>query len=228
VIGSTEHRAIAAEAARRSAVLLKNSRALPIAASDGPILVAGVAADDIGLQCGGWTVGWQGAAGRTTPGTTLLDGLRSAFGGEVLFDPAGDFGTDTRTEVGFVCIAELPYAEGPGDSATVTARDEDRAVFSRMRERCDTLILVIYSGRPLAISDLIERADAVVAAWLPGSEAGSLAELLTGTHEFEAVTPQPWPASIEDLDALSTAPLYPTGHGLTNTPHDRNDGRALR
>jgi beta-glucosidase len=188
--------------------------------------VAGVAADDIGLQCGGWTVGWQGGLGRTTPGTTLLDGLRSAFGGEVLFDPAGDFGADTRT--GVVCIAELPYAEGPGDSATVTARDEDRAVFSRMRERCDHVVLVIYSGRPLAISDLIEQADAVVAAWLPGSEAGSLAELLTGTHEFEAVTPQPWPSSIEDLDAPSTAPLYPTGHGLTMAPHDRSDGRALR
>lgn len=217
VIGCAEHRAIAAEAVRRSAVLLKNSGALPLARSEGPVLVAGAAADDIGLQCGGWTVGWQGGTGATTPGTTLLDGLRASFGGDIAFDPSGDFDHEGRAGIGVVCIAELPYAEGPGDSATVSARDEDRAVFARMRERCDRLALVIYSGRPLAISDLIEQADAVVAAWLPGSEAGALGGLLAGRHDFEGTTPQPWPRSFDDLDNPSASPLYPTGHGLVAT-----------
>ena len=118
VIGSVEHRAVAAEAVRRSAVLLKNSGALPLPTSDGPVLVAGAAADDIGLQCGGWTVGWQGGIGDTTPGTTLLDGLRSVVGAEVAFDPSGDFDSSDQPALGVVCIAERPYAEGPGDSAT--------------------------------------------------------------------------------------------------------------
>lgn len=228
VIGCPEHRAIAAEAARRSAVLLKSSGALPLAASDGLLLVAGAAADDIGLQCGGWTVGWQGGSGRTTPGTTLLEGLRSVFGSEVHFEPSGAFTAESRSKVGVVCIAEPPYAEGPGDSATVSARDEDRAAFARMRERCDTLVLVIYSGRPLVIPDLIEQADAVVAAWLPGSEAGTLGELLAGIHAFEAATPQPWPASIEDVDQPSESPLYPTGHGMTLASEDSSGPREPR
>jgi beta-glucosidase len=83
-----------------------------------------------------------------------------------------------------------------------------------MRARCDTLVLVIYSGRPLAIHDVIDQADAVVAAWLPGSEGGALADLLVGAHDFVGVTPQPWPRSIDDLDDPSAIPLYPTGHGL--------------
>ena len=97
-----------------------------------------------------------------------------------------------------------------------------------MRERVDTLVLVIYSGRPLVIPDLIEQADAVVAAWLPGSEAGALADLLIGEHDFGAATPQPWPTSVEHLDDPAARPLYPTGHGLTLTREDSNETPTLR
>ncbi len=212
VVGSVEHRALAAEAVRRSAVVLKDNQALPIPPGVGSVEVAGQAADDIGLQCGGWTVGWQGGSGPTTPGSTLLDGLRSATRSPIEFDRLGRFSDRDRSEVGVVCIAEPPYAEGPGDRAAPTASDEDRAVFARMRNRSDVLILVIYSGRPLIITDLIARADAVVAAWLPGSEAAALGELLMGLHPFEARTPQPWPGFVADLEDPTATPLFPTGH----------------
>lgn len=215
VVGSTEHRAIAAEAVRRSVVLLKNDRALPLPPSARSIEVAGKAADDIGLQCGGWTVGWQGGLGRTTAGTTLLDGLRASSPHGIEFDPSGHFSSLDRPDLGIVCIAEPPYAEGLGDCATPTATDEDRATFARMRERCDVLVLVVYSGRPLVIPDLIDRADAVVAAWLPGSEGAALGEVLSGLHPFTARTSQPWPRSFEALDDPEQTPLYPAGHGLT-------------
>jgi beta-glucosidase len=120
--------------------------------------------------------------------------------------------------VGIVCIAEPPYAEGPGDRAEPTASDEDRAVFARMRERSDALILVVYSGRPLIIPDLIEQADAVVAAWLPGTEGAALGELLAGSHPFEGTTPQPWPASAAALDERQTTPLFPVGAGTGFSP----------
>jgi len=217
VVGSMEHRSLAAEAVRRSAVLLKNDRALPIPAGIKSIEVAGTAADDIGLQCGGWTVGWQGGLGRTTAGTTLLDGLRASSPHQIEFDPSGDFSSPDRPEIGIVCIAEPPYAEGPGDRATPTASDEDRAIFARMRERADVLVLVVYSGRPLVIPDLIAQADAVVAAWLPGSECATLGEMLSGLHPFEARTSQPWPRSFEALADPDQTPLYPTGHGLSPT-----------
>lgn len=217
VVGSTEHRSLAAEAVRRSAVLLKNDRALPFPAEIKSIEVAGRAADDIGLQCGGWTVGWQGGLGPTTPGTTLLDGLRASSTHNIEFDPSGHFSSLDRPDLGIVCIAEPPYAEGPGDRATPTVSDEDRAVFARMRERAGVLVLVVYSGRPLVIPDLIDQADAVVAAWLPGSEGAALGEMLLGLHRFEARTSQPWPRSFDAFDDPDHTPLYPTGHGLSPT-----------
>ena len=216
-VGSPEHRALAAEAVRRSAVLLKNDRALPIPSGIATIDVAGQAADNIGLQCGGWTVGWQGGSGPITAGNTLLDGLHASTVGNVEYDPTGRFSNRDRGDVGIVCVAESPYAEGPGDCAAPVASDEDRAVFARMRDRSDKLVLVIYSGRPLIIPDLIEQADAAVAAWLPGSEGASLAGLLAGVYPFEARTSQPWPGSLADLGKTDATPLFATGHGLDLT-----------
>lgn len=200
VIGSPAHRTLASEAVRRSAVLLKNNAALPLGGGTRRVEVAGVAADDVGLQCGGWTVGWQGGAGATTEGSTLLDGLRTSLSADVDYDASGVFPDRERAEVGIVCIAEMPYAEGPGDCAIPAPTEEDRAVFSRMRARSDTLVLVVYSGRPLVMPDLIDAADAVVAAWLPGSEAAALGGSIAGLHPFTARSSQEWPRSSSDLD----------------------------
>ena len=213
-VGSAEHRSLAAEAVRRSVVLLKNDDALPLPTDAPSIHVAGKAANDIGLQCGGWTVGWQGGTGRVTPGTTLLEGLRASVSADVEYDPTGRFTDMEQCDIAVVCIAEPPYAEGPGDSARPTATDEDCAVFARMRERARVLVLVIYSGRPLIIPELAAKADAVVAAWLPGSEGAALGELLAGQHSFEGQTPQPWPRAFGDLDDPMATPLYAVGHGL--------------
>jgi beta-glucosidase len=218
-VGSEEHRSLAAEAARRSAVLLHNDgAALPI--ENPPVIeVAGEAADDIGLQCGGWTVGWQGAAGPVTAGTTLLTALRAAVPCPVRFDASGSFPDAEPADVGIVCVAEAPYAEGLGDAAIPAVRVHERAVFERLRQRCRRLVLVVMSGRPLVMPDLIEQADAVVAVWLPGSEATQLPDLLLGRAEFEGTLPQPWPRTGADLDDPAAPPLYAVGHGLRLRPH---------
>ena len=213
-VGSPQHRHLAATAARRSAVLLKNDRALPLQGCR-DILVAGQAADDIGLQCGGWTVGWQGGEGHTTPGITFLRALAERFDGSVTFCPAGADQAGTADDVGIVCVAEEPYAEGPGDRAVPDVRAEDRIVFERMRERCRTLILMVYSGRPLVISDMIDRSDAVIAVWLPGSEATEIPDLLLGRSPFEGRLTQPWPASPDDLGSDSSPGRFPVGYGHT-------------
>ncbi len=81
---------MAAEAVRRSAVLLKNDQGLPLPPGARSIEVAGSAADDVGLQCGGWTVGWQGGirannAGHHPPRRTA----RRHHAGTSQFDPDG-------------------------------------------------------------------------------------------------------------------------------------------
>jgi beta-glucosidase len=192
-VGAPEHRRVAAEAARRSAVLLKDDRALPISGR-APILVGGDAADDTGLQCGGWTASWQGSAGTGVPGVTLVGALERATGAQVVYEPEAR-GSEDEFDVGIVCVAEEPYAEGPGDRAVPEIRPQDAQVFHRMRARCRILVLVVYSGRPVVIPDLIDQADAVIAAWLPGSEATELPDLLLGRSDFEGSLRQPWPMS---------------------------------
>ena len=198
-VGSAAHRSLAAEAVRRSAVLLKDDGVLPVVRGQHEVYVAGQAANDIGLQCGGWTVGWQGGTGPTTQGSTLLDGLRSVFGESVTYSPNGDFGSAKQVGLAVVAVAEPPYAEGPGDCGEPRPRDEDLAAFHKARHRAERVILVVYSGRPLVIPELIEQSDAVVAAWLPGTEASVVAELIAGKWPFEGQSPHLWPDSKSDL-----------------------------
>ncbi|HRF95081.1 MAG TPA: hypothetical protein PLZ51_07800, partial [Aggregatilineales bacterium] len=77
---------------------------------EGTIAVAGVAANDIGLACGGWTVVWQGEAGAITAGSTLLDGLVAHRGDAITYSATGDF--KTKVDTAIVVVAEIPYAEG--------------------------------------------------------------------------------------------------------------------
>ncbi|MCB2222781.1 MAG: glycoside hydrolase family 3 protein [Actinobacteria bacterium] len=206
VVGSAEHRALASEAAARSAVLLRDGGALPVPPG-ASILVGGDGADDIGLQCGGWTIEWQGARGAITPGTTLLEALRASHGGPVEVLSGGR--APAPADVGILVAAEEPSAEGHGDRADVTL-PVDPAAFERMRAACRRLVVVAYAGRAAALPALVDGADAVVMAWHPGSEAGGLAEVLLGRRPFTGRLPQPLPA--DGTDPLGEA-AYPIGHG---------------
>jgi len=228
-VGSAESRAVARRAVRRSAVLLKNEEVLPLPRNVPRLLVAGRAADDIGLQAGGWTVDWQGGTGNIIPGTTLLKAIRHESGPatEVVYAPdggplgqvegghAGEALGDEPADVGIVVLAEEPYAEGLGDRADLTLPAEDVALLERVRPRCRKLVVVLYSGRPLVVTEQLPQWDAFVAAWLPGSEAGGIADVLFGDYPFGGRTPYAWPRSMrafeEDADE---APLFPRGAGL--------------
>src|SRR5215469_8464105 len=75
-IGSSEHRRVARECVRQSLVLLKNAHhTLPLSKTLNHVFVVGEAADNLGIQCGGWTVSWQGT-GQLTRGTTILQAIR--------------------------------------------------------------------------------------------------------------------------------------------------------
>ncbi|MEO1289522.1 MAG: glycoside hydrolase family 3 C-terminal domain-containing protein, partial [Chloroflexota bacterium] len=135
----------------------------------------------------------------------------------VQYDSDGTF--NGHAEIGIVVIAEVPYAEGEGDREDLTISDEQTQLIQRMRERCDKVILVIYSGRPVLITHVVEQCDAIVAAWLPGSEANALADVLYGDVPFTGKLGFTWFKSMAQLPlshykASGESALWELGHGL--------------
>jgi beta-glucosidase len=216
--GSADHRAVARECVRRSLVLLKNeNHALPLAKNAARIHVAGQCADDIGNQCGGWTIAWQGQSGPATEGTTILAAIRKAAAGAQVKHSADGSGADGAT-VGIAVIGETPYAEMQGDRTSLELAAEDVAVVDKMKSAGIPVIVVLVSGRPLIIENVLQKADAVVAAWLPGSEGDGVADVLFGDHKPSGKLSFTWPSR----DATSFArsdpgykTLFPFGYGLS-------------
>jgi beta-glucosidase len=233
LIGTDDHRALARQAVRESLVLLKNqNQSLPLAKNVPLIFVAGQAADDIGLQCGGWTITWQGSEGETTQGTTILEGIRQSVAGEThvvydrfaLFNDVQDAqGQPARADVGIVVVGETPYAEGVGDEADPKLSPKDVTLIEKLRGRVKKLVVVLETGRPLEITDQWPLIDALVVAWLPGTEGNGVADVLFGDHPFTGKLPytwQRWNGQLPfDFRALPTegcdAPLFPYGFGLS-------------
>jgi len=220
--GGEDHRAIAREAVSKSLVLLKNEHdTLPISATCRSILVAGQAANDIGLQCGGWTIEWMGGSGNITFGTTMLQALRDSAdpATTILHDPDGRLELEQKAPIGIVVLAEQPYAEGFGDSAELDLTDAGRHLLERVRRQCDRLAVILYSGRPLMVSGQLPQIDALVAAWLPGTEGQGLTDVLLGKIPFTGKLPITWPkeTSLKSAPSARTAPadvLWPVGFGL--------------
>ncbi len=216
-IGSPAHRAVARQAVQQSLVVLKNDKGvLPLAAS-ARVHVCGVRADDIGAQCGGWSVGWNGGRGAITPGTTIRQGFEQVLGaGRVTFskDAAGAESADVVVAV----VGEDPYAEGTGDRDQLELSADDRALVDAARRSGKPLVVVLLSGRPLILGDLVDRAAALVAAWLPGTEGAGIADVLGGAVKPTGKLPCSWPRDMAQIPInvgdSSYAPLYPYGFGL--------------
>jgi beta-glucosidase len=223
-IRSQEHLDLAREAVRKSLVLLRNEdNTLPLAKDVPLILMAGEGADDIGMQSGGWTLEWQGRMGNITPGTSILGGIRAAVSADttVEYNRFGKFAE--HAPVGIVVVGEHPYAEGKGDSGDLRLSDADISAIIRVHAQVDKLVVIILSGRPLVITEQLPLADAWVAAWLPGTEGGGIADVLFGDYPFTGKTPYTWPRTnaqlpinINNSDGKTgcSAPLFPFGFGL--------------
>lgn len=231
--GSDAHREIAREAVRKSLVLLKNDKiggktAMEALSESSNILVIGSKADDIGAQCGGWTISWQGSTGDITEGTTILEGLKNAAGERTIIHNTD--GTMTGNEDAIIVVlGETPYAETAGDrsTSTLTVSNDDKMLLSALkdtltqaRQKKIPTVLVLLSGRPITIADYIDQFDAVVAAWLPGTEGGGIADVLLGEYDFTGTLTYTWPWYASDIEGKFDAEnaaniLFACGTGLT-------------
>ena len=219
--GSAEHRQTARDCVRQSLVLLKNvKRTLPLSKRLARIHVGGKSADDIGNQCGGWTISWQGSSGGvTTGGTTILKAIRDTVstGGNVTYSKDGSGAKGAN--VGIVVVGETPYAEMFGDRDNLALAPEDLAAIENMKGAGIPVVVVLLSGRPLIINDALARADAFVAAWLPGTEGQGVADVLFGNYKPTGKLSFTWPRSTDQIpinygDARYD-PLFKYGFGLS-------------
>ena len=228
ILGSPDHRALAREAVRESLVLLKNDGVLPIR-GDARVLVAG-SADDIGQAAGGWTINWQGSGNTRADfpnGESIWEGLKSAIeaqGGQATLSPDGTFGD--RPDVAVVVFGETPYAEFQGDVADLDFHPEEPLqVLKRLRAAGIPTVALFLSGRPLYVNPEINAANAFVAAWLPGSEGGGVADILVADRagapraDFRGTLSFSWPRSPDQPPQNAGAPGYDPqfslGYGLT-------------
>lgn len=228
-LGSQAHRDLAREAVRKSLVLLKNGKnqsaqLLPLPKKARKILVAGTHADNLGYQCGGWTIKWQGFIGNgDTSGTTILSAINSTVdpSTEVVFreNPDAGFVKSNNFEYAIVVVGEPPYAETAGDSTALTILDPGPNIINNV---CGAVkcVVVTVTGRPVVIEPYLSSIDALVAAWLPGSEGQGVADVLFGDYGFTGKLARTWFKSVDQLPMNvgdpHYDPLFPYGFGLTS------------
>ena len=232
LLGSESHRAVAREAVRKSLVLLKNNRQLIPLSPNQRILVAGTAADNIGQASGGWTLSWQGTGNANSDfpnGQSILAAIKEAVTdsqGTVDYHPEGEF--EVRPDVAIVVFGEQPYAEFQGDRPHVDFTDNTGLeVLKKFKALNIPTVSIFISGRPLWVNPEINASDAFIAAWLPGSEGGGIADVIMRNeqekieHDFVGRLSFSWPKSA-DQDVLNAEgadydPLFALGYGLSVT-----------
>ncbi len=228
LLGAEEHRAIAREAVRKSLVLLKNDDAILPLDPSLDILLAGDGANSIGKQCGGWTLNWQGTDNLNEHfpnGTSIYQGLLQAVadaGGSVTLSENGSF--DSAPDVAIVVFGEDPYAEFQGDRPNVDyPRDDGLKLLKAFHAAGIPTVSVFLSGRPLWVNPEINASTAFVAAWLPGTEGGGIADVLVADgaghvrHDFTGRLSFSWPATATQVDVnvgdADYEPLFAYGYG---------------
>ncbi|KAK6126543.1 hypothetical protein DH2020_039711 [Rehmannia glutinosa] len=231
-LGIQEHRELAREAVRKSLVLLKNGKSadqplLPLPKKTSKILVAGTHADNIGNQCGGWTIEWHGQSGNTTVGTTILTAVKNAVDPKTVIsyseNPEPEYVKSEKFSYAIVVVGEPPYSETVGDNLNLTLPDPGPSIIKNV---CSSVkcVVVLISGRPIVIEPYLADIDALVAAWLPGSEGQGVADVLFGDYGFTGKLPITWFKNVDQLPMNvgdpHYDPLFPFGYGLTQGRRD--------
>lgn len=248
-----ERHKLARDVGRRAVVMLKNERdTLPLPAAAKALCVIGPLADASTEMKGPW---W--GAGEHEPAVSVLAGLRAALpqtdirhAPGVAIEGIDDGGIEAAValcdgvDAVLLCLGERATMSGEAASrATPALPGRQQALAEAVTARAHALgipvVAILFSGRPLVVPWLAEHADALLAAWFLGVEAGhAIADVVTGRATPGGRTPMSWPRAVGQLPIyfgqrptgrpinpadyftskyqdVENTPLYAFGHGLT-------------
>lgn len=222
-IRSDAHLSLAEQAVRESLVLLRNrDETLPIGTDVEHIHVTGRFADDIGAQAGGWTIEWQGVRGNVMEGTSVLEAIEESAPPNTTITSSGDW---EPADLIVAVIGEEPYAEFEGDRRRLDLHPSDVELLESFSTADTPVVVILISGRPMVLTDELAMMDALLAAWLPGTEAGPIADILFGDAEPSGRLPVTWPRSNDQIpiqvdddrgELWSTGDARDAGYGVTD------------
>jgi len=222
-VGSQEYRDLAKTLVEESLVLLKNDNSILPIKKGTKIFLTGPAANDVGVQCGGWTITWIGSSDaennghKSIPeGKTILDGLNersNEYDLTIITDPEKAADADMT----LLCLGEKPYAEWKGDSADINITkelglDDNANAIDLAKSLGHPTVTCIVAGRNVIISDYMKQWDGIVMCYLPGSEGDGIANVLTGKSSFKGTLPMPYYSTVEDIRTDNV--MFPVGYGL--------------
>ncbi len=222
-VGSEQYRSLAKSLVEKSLVLLKNEGGLLPLKKGQKVFLTGPALEDIGVQCGGWTITWNGEPDKNgrklTEGTTLLEGFE-AYAKEYGLELITDKNKAQQTDVVILALGEAPYAEFNGDTAdlSITGKcalpgNKDAIALAKSLNKPTAALLI--TGRNVIINDSLPDWDAAVACYLPGTEGDGVASVLVGETPFSGKLAMPWYRSVADIGKQDAKPLFDLGYGLT-------------
>jgi beta-glucosidase len=232
MLNSPEQRALARDAVRQSLVLLKNNGGLLPLAANKHVVVTGDGADNISKQSGGWTITWQGTGLSNADfpgGTSVWGGVRAAVkaaGGTAELSADGSY--KKKPDVAIVVFGENPYAEFQGDLKVQTlpgSMTQHLEIMKKYQDEKIPVVAILLSGRPLWQNRELNLANAYVAAWLPGTEGGGIADVLfrkkdgAVNYDFTGKLAFSWPRDATgtplNVNKEPYDPLFAYGFGLS-------------
>ncbi len=245
-VGSPEFARISLRAAREALTLLKNENGFLPLKKGLSVLVTGPNANLRSVLNGGWTYTWQGGEEAVHPKDkkTILEALQDKIGpGNVVYVEGGGHEKAVNAaaeaaktmDVAVVCIGEAPYAEGAGNIHDLTLPQAQSDLVAAIEKTGTPVVLVLVEGRPRIITPLVDDAQAILMAYLPGPEGGqAIADVLYGDYNPSGKLPYTYPRYPNDLtnydhkpieidDPSRLNPLWEFGHGLSYTTFAYDD-----
>lgn len=249
-----EHRAICKEAAIESAVLLKNDGILPLNDNIESVAIIGPLAKE-GM------IGFWSCHGKEDEATSVYDGIVNlvsntkvnyAKGCDVNLDAIIDdklvneaIEVAKNSKVAIICVGETASMSGEGNSrANITLSNAQINLIKEVKKVNDNVVVILFNGRPLVLTDILDDANAIFTMWQPGTEGGSAAaDLIFNKANFSGKLTMTFPRHVgqcpiyynhlntgrpnlnDDITAkyrsryldMKNSPLYPFGYGLSYT-----------